>query len=578
MNSEELELSLRTEFETYLKGMTDDMRREVADFQAKIESEFEKHKNQLDTAFREFSDHLGSEKEFDGAFSESVVEHLRLARDEGAQLAANAFADAEELRQNSESAARSADTGYGSLRNAINDISTKTSQATILRSLVEHAAQFTSRGAFFIVKNEMFVGWKVFGENAFAGDETVRSVEFSTSADTILADSVRSLSACFASYSSSSDDQKFLEPLGFGEPGSMTAIPLVARGRGVAVLYADSGSDGSPVNIEALETLVRVAGLTVELLASAQAVPAAVVQGSEEHLQNDAADYDQQPQATVETAVQDFDSGYVETANDVYEVEAEPEYTESPVVQEALVEDNYGEIVYEEAGAEEQEEVYTEAVEEPAAPESGFEFAAPPAMEEEVQGEEAVSEMEDSEPSPSNDLPYVGETTSDHSFTSTESYGSAAFEESRIESDDLPMVEPVEEMPQPEIVPAAAAEPVVETAGAGQGRSRLSSRNVDLPIEVAEDERRLHNDARRFARLLVSEIKLYNEQKVSEGREASDLYDRLREAIDRSREMYTKRVHAPVAAKFDYFHYELVNSLGEGDADRLGSNYPGATV
>ena len=109
-------------------------------------------------------------------------------------------------------------------------------------------------------------------------------------------------------------------------------------------------------------------------------------------------------------------------------------------------------------------------------------------------------------------------------------------------------------------------------------KSRFSERNVDLPIEVSEDERRLHNDARRFARLLVSEIKLYNEQKVKEGREGNDLYERLREAIDRSREMYDKRVQPPVAAKFDYFHYELVSNLAEGDSNKLGASYPGSAV
>jgi hypothetical protein len=93
---------------------------------------------------------------------------------------------------------------------------------------------------------------------------------------------------------------------------------------------------------------------------------------------------------------------------------------------------------------------------------------------------------------------------------------------------------------------------------------------------VADEERRFHNDARRFARLLVSEIKLYNEQKVREGLESSDLYDRLREAIDRSREMYDKRVQPPVASKFDYFHYELVGALAEGDEKKLGGTYPGA--
>lgn len=83
----------------------------------------------------------------------------------------------------------------------------------------------------------------------------------------------------------------------------------------------------------------------------------------------------------------------------------------------------------------------------------------------------------------------------------------------------------------------------------------------------------MHNDARRFARLLVSEIKLYNEQKVREGREARDLYERLRDAIDRSREMYDKRVQSTVASKFDYFHYELINTLAEGDESKLGAGY-----
>jgi hypothetical protein len=100
----------------------------------------------------------------------------------------------------------------------------------------------------------------------------------------------------------------------------------------------------------------------------------------------------------------------------------------------------------------------------------------------------------------------------------------------------------------------------------------------DLPIEVGEDERRLHNDARRFARLLVSEIKLYNEPKVKEGRTKGDIYDRLRDDIDRSRQMYDKRVSPPVAARHDYFHQELVNTLAEGDPARLGASYPGAAV
>ncbi len=129
--------------------------------------------------------------------------------------------------------------------------------------------------------------------------------------------------------------------------------------------------------------------------------------------------------------------------------------------------------------------------------------------------------------------------------------------------------------PQPEHEPASVESPQAPLGA----RRRYGSDAAELPVDVSsEEERRLHTDARRFARLLISEIKLYNEQKVAEGRSQHDLYDRLREYIDRSREMYDKRVKAEVAARYDYFHGELVNTLAEGDPSKLGSNYPGATV
>ncbi|HEV3468302.1 MAG TPA: hypothetical protein VG148_03205, partial [Pyrinomonadaceae bacterium] len=63
----------------------------------------------------------------------------------------------------------------------------------------------------------------------------------------------------------------------FGEepPQRLVAVPLVARDKAVAVLYADSaGLDAEAVNLEALETLVRVAGMAVELLAARRHAPA----------------------------------------------------------------------------------------------------------------------------------------------------------------------------------------------------------------------------------------------------------------------------------------------------------------
>ena len=79
-----------------------------------------------------------------------------------------------------------------------------------------------------------------------------------------------------------------------------------------------------------------------------------------------------------------------------------------------------------------------------------------------------------------------------------------------------------------------------------------------------------HDEARRFARLLVSEIKLYNEGKVEQGRKNKDLYERLKEDIDRSRQMYDERIPDDVRKGSNYFYDELVRILADGDAGSLG--------
>jgi hypothetical protein len=82
-----------------------------------------------------------------------------------------------------------------------------------------------------------------------------------------------------------------------------------------------------------------------------------------------------------------------------------------------------------------------------------------------------------------------------------------------------------------------------------------------------------HRKAQRFARLLVDEIKLYNQAKVAEGRRNKDLYDRLKEDIDKSRGTFQKRYGSTAAASGDYFYHELLRSLAEDDVSILGSNF-----
>jgi hypothetical protein len=88
---------------------------------------------------------------------------------------------------------------------------------------------------------------------------------------------------------------------------------------------------------------------------------------------------------------------------------------------------------------------------------------------------------------------------------------------------------------------------------------------------IAPEDQKAHDDAKRFARLVVSEIKLYNEAKVTEGRKTRDIYERLKEDIERGRQMYHDRVSQPVRDASDYFHDELVRILAGGDPTALGS-------
>ncbi|PYR57516.1 MAG: hypothetical protein DMF85_13405, partial [Acidobacteria bacterium] len=75
--------------------------------------------------------------------------------------------------------------------------------------------------------------------------------------------------------------------------------------------------------------------------------------------------------------------------------------------------------------------------------------------------------------------------------------------------------------------------------------------------------------AKRYARLLVSEIKLYNEAAVRVGRQKRDLLQRLRPEIERARRLYEERIPADVGARAAYFQQELVQTLADGDPGLL---------
>jgi hypothetical protein len=137
--------------------------------------------------------------------------------------------------------------------------------------------------------------------------------------------------------------------------------------------------------------------------------------------------------------------------------------------------------------------------------------------------------------------------------------------------EEIPVPPPVVVAPPPVEQPVAVAqsEPVISAAAAAAAPAPAADPFANLSPEDAD----VHRKAQRFARLLVDEIKLYNQVKVSEGRKNKDLYDRLKDDIDKSRITFQKRYGNTAAGGADYFSQELVRSLAEDDISIMGANF-----
>ena len=457
----QLEDSLRHEIESYIEGRLGAIKQEIASLQS-----------QLNESLTRLLERQG-DVQMDGSMTASIAEHLRASHERGVELAA------------AESSRAKASSDMAIVKSAITEINDQHSQGDILKTLVNRAVSFAPRVAFFVVKGQQASGWRGRGFEGTVGDQSIQQISLPLDADTVISSATRTLTTWSGGPGSHGEDHLLLNRLGEESAQRIVAIPLTVRGRAVAVLYADSaGLDSESINLEALETLVRVSGMAVELLSVARAPKRA----------------SQEPSAAEEAAVE----------------EAPPVEATAPAAE-----------------------------------------ITPSVAEEALSAYTPAREYEEPAPVTAGAESYVAESTQ------------------LAESFEVP---PVEAAREEESVVSQAESPSAE-APQPLGTRRRYGMDAELPVEVSSDEeRRLHNDARRFARLLISEIKLYNEQKVAEGRRGGDLYDRLKEDIDRSRQMYEKRVTPSVATKFDYFYDELVGTLAEGDPSKLGSDCPGPSV
>ena len=439
-----------------------------------LREEIERLRGQLDDALARLSERLDSAARLDESTAAGLAGHLRAARQSGVEEAEAEYARS---RESSDMAMLNA---------AVEEIGAQQTQAEILNALVNRAANFAPRLAFFVIKSERATGWRARGLEGTVGDDAVREISLPLSADTLLGETARTRRTWSGAPGTHAQDHEIYNRFGDEPPQRIVAVPLVARDKAVAVLYADSaGQDAEAVNLEAIEALVRVAGMSVELLALRRGG------GTAAH----------------------------------------------------------------EAGARAGGAITSAAPEQPRG--ESHEARAPEAAPAPATGSVAAA------PAREGGAPL---------FVTT------------------PAPEPAVGAQPPPFAPETFAPAAAQTDAVGQfsvtpptpapATPSASGRRADtsLPIEVSEEERPQHVRASRFARLLVSEIKLYNEQKVREGQQHGDLYRRLRDDIDRSRDMYDKRHGAEIGGRFDYFHHELVNQLAQGDPSRLGDGYPGAVA
>lgn len=509
--SEELENSLQQAIESYLGKRL-----------AAIDEQLNRLQSDFNEALSRVRESSAGESLEASPLSAAIFAHLQTAR---AQKLSGSTPDRDQ-----------ASTEISTIKRAVEEIERQQTHTDILGTLLTSAVQFAERGALFVIRGGQAIGWRECEANDPSNVELIGGVSLPLSADTLLGRAAHSQSAWSGAPGANPEDNLLIDQLG-GNPGTVAAVPLVARGKVVAILYADSNSgEKDAVNVDALELLTRVAAMAVNLAAAPRPAP--------------------EKQAVSEAVTQAADS---QTETSRIHVEASTEAVEP---------------------THEDQPAYTPQIE----PQAAEVVAAPSVEEISVTAEPEFAPVESAEYAVEQVPVAESPTVHEEAATPVEAVSTEAEAESVSEAQPeaapepfaaAPPIEPTAEEPAP--APAAPSFATQYAAPLGSTR-RYGVSEPDLPIEVGEDERRLHNDARRFARLLVSEIKLYNEPKVKEGRNRSDIYDRLREDIDRSRQMYDKRVAPPVAARHDYFHQELVNTLAEGDAAKLGDSYPGAVL
>ncbi len=243
--SEELENSLQQAIESYLGKRL-----------AAIDEQLNRLQSDFDEALKRVRESSAGESLDASPLSAAIFAHLQTAR-------------AQKLSGSTPDPAL-ASGEISTIKRAVEEIERQQTHADILGALLTAAMQFAERGALFVIRNEQAIGWRECEASDPANVEMIGGVSLPLSADTLLGRAAHSHSAWSGAPGENAEDRLLIDQLG-GDPQTVAAVPLVVRGKVVAVLYADSTSrDTNAVNVDALELLTRVAAMAVNLAAASR--------------------------------------------------------------------------------------------------------------------------------------------------------------------------------------------------------------------------------------------------------------------------------------------------------------------
>ncbi len=135
-----------------------------------------------------------------------------------------------------------------------------------------------------------------------------------------------------------------------------------------------------------------------------------------------------------------------------------------------------------------------------------------------------------------------------------------------------PVAEPAKPEPPPQVNAASASAGTYIASTAPATQITAPAVQPTQATQPALDESQ--EKARRFAKLLVEEIKLYNQTKLAEGRARGDIYSRLRDDIEKSRGAYEKR-YGESLNNNNFFNQELMRILADNNRAAMGPGFPG---